>query len=65
MSNIVDTQATDGIGIDLDGNFSIVYNANGDVDYMETISSGNTYRQTYGYDGSFRITSISQWVKQP
>lgn len=61
---ISDTQAADGVSIDTDNNLTLTYNADGNVDYMETISSGKTYRQTFLYDGAKRLISISKWEPQ-
>jgi hypothetical protein len=61
--SIADATATDGSTLDLDS-LPTTYNWTGDeLNYVEVVSGGNTYRQTYTYtDG--KVTAISAWVKQ-
>ncbi|GAB4059224.1 hypothetical protein [Uliginosibacterium sediminicola] len=42
---------------------SLVYNADGTLNYIEVVFNGATYRQTFTYtDG--KVSKISAWVKQ-
>lgn len=41
----------------------LVYNVDGTLNYIQVVSGGSTYRQTFGYtDGN--VTSISKWTLQ-
>ena len=59
-----DAVALDGSGLDLGSNpVTFNYNGDGTVNYIQTSSSGHTYRQTFNYTSSV-LTSITSWVKQ-
>lgn len=60
----LDAIGSDGINLDLDSApTTLTYNADGTLNTVSIVWSGNTYVQTYGYT-SGRMTSISAWVKQ-
>lgn len=42
---------------------TLAYNADGTLNYIQVVSAGNTYRQTFTY-ASGVITGISAWEKQ-
>lgn len=55
---------SDGIALNLDALAqSLVYNGDGTLQYIQVVSGGNTYRQTFTYT-SGSLTAISAWVKQ-
>jgi hypothetical protein len=56
--------ASDGVSLDLE-NLEQVLNYTGqNVNYIEVIQNGITYRQTFTRDGQSKITSVSRWIKQ-
>lgn len=56
--------ATDGSVLDLDS-METTYNYNVDdtLNYMEILTNGNTYRQSFTWDTG-KVATISRWVKQ-
>lgn len=63
MANFI-TTAPDGLGIDLDSAAqTYAYNGDGTLNYIQVISGGSTYRQTYTYSVGV-LSGTSAWVKQ-
>lgn len=61
MENVI---ANDGNVLELDSSaMTFSYNADGTLNYCETLQSGNTYRQTFSYTNG-QVSSVSRWVKQ-
>lgn len=56
--------ASDNVTFNLDSLAqSLVYNVDGTLDYIQVVSGGNTYRQTFTYTSGV-VTGISAWTKQ-
>lgn len=56
--------ASDGAALNIDSLAqTLAWNADGTINYVQVVSGGNTYRQTYTYT-SGQVTGISAWVKQ-
>jgi hypothetical protein len=58
-------QASNGSQFDIDSaSQTYTYNGDGTLNYIEVTYRSYVYRQSYTYNASGQVTTISRWVKQ-